>query len=84
MNLIGNRKALSLLVLMVSFLLTGCMAQRPYPYNRPSFHASRDLGTTGSFSHAQLARWQRPANEQLVATATATANSSLERDVSLR
>ena len=86
MNSTRYRMSLSVLALLTTTTLSGCMAQRPAQYARPSFHASRDRGPAGSFSHAQLTRWQRPANEQLVANATAkaTANSSQERDVSLR
>ena len=84
MNPTRYRMMLSVLVLLATTMLTGCMAHRPAQYARPSFHASRDRGPSGSFSHAQLARWQRPAKDQLMATATATANSSQEIDVSLR
>ena len=84
MNSTRYRMSLSVLALLATITFSGCMAQRPAQYARPSFHASRDRGPAGSFSHAQLTRWQRPANEQLVATAKATANSSQERDVSLR
>lgn len=84
MNRTHSRMTLGVLALLAMTTLSGCMAQRPHPYNRPSFHASRDRGPSGSFSHAQLARWYRPANEHLVATATATANSSQVLDVSQR
>ena len=84
MNPTRYRIALIVLALLATTTLSGCMAHRPAQYARPSFHASRDRGPAGSFSHAQLARWQRPAHAQLVATATTTANSSQERDVSLR
>ncbi len=84
MNRIHSRMTLCVFALLATTTLTGCMAHRPAQYARPSFHASRDRGPTGSLSHTQFARWQRPANEQLVATATATANSSQELDVSLR
>ena len=84
MNPTHYRKILCVLALLATITLSGCMAHRPAQYARPSFHASRDRGPSGSFSHAQLASWHRPVNEQLVATATATANSSQELDVSLR
>lgn len=82
MNRIHRRMTLGVLALLATATLSGCMAHRPAPYNRPSFHASRDGVPSGVISRAQFARWQRPANEQLVATATATANSSRELDVS--
>ena len=84
MNRIHSRMTLGVLALLATTTLSGCMAQRPYPYNRSSINASRDRGQSGSFSHAQLARWYRPVNDHLVATATATANSSQELDVSQR
>ena len=84
MNSTRWRKTLGVLALLATTTLSGCMAQRPHPSNRPSFHASRDRVPSGSFSRAQLARWYRPANEQLVTTAIATANSSQELDVSQR
>lgn len=84
MNRTHTRITLGVLALLATTTLSGCMAHRPAQYARPSFHASRDRGPSGSFSHAQLARWHRPAREQLVATATATANSSQELDVSQR
>lgn len=84
MNRTHYRMTLCVFALFATTTLTGCMAHRPAQYARPSFHASRDRGPSGSFSHAQLARWYRPANDHLVATATATANSSQELDVSQR
>ncbi len=84
MNRTHTRITLGILALLATSTLSGCMAHRPAQYARPSFHASRDRVPSGSFSHAQLARWYRPANDHLVATATATANSSQELDVSQR
>jgi len=84
MNPIHWRTTLCILGLLATTTFSGCMAQRPYPYNRPSFHASRDRIPSNLVSRAQLARWNRSANDQLVATATMTANSSQELDVSQR
>lgn len=84
MNRTHTRITLAVLALLATTTLSGCMAHRPAQYARPSFHASRDQTPSGFVSHAQFARWQRPANEQLIATATATANSSQELDVSQR
>ena len=84
MNLTRSRMTLGILAVLATTTLSGCMAHRPYPYNRPSFHASRERVPSEFVSRAHFARWHRPANEQLVATATATANSSQELDVSQR
>ncbi len=73
-------KTLGVLTLLAMTTLSGCMAHRPYPYNRPSFHASRDQVPTGFVSRAQLARWHQPANDQLVATATANSSQELTLD----
>lgn len=81
MKSIRGQRTVLLWALLAAATLSGCMAHRPYPYNRPSFHASRDRAFSETISRAQLARWHRPANEQLV-TATMTANSSQELAVS--
>ena len=78
MNPIGSRKIFCVLALFVTSMLTGCMAQRPHPYNRRSFHASRELRPSNSVSRTQLARWHRKSDAQFVATATANANSPKE------
>ena len=78
MNPSDSRKALCVVALFVTSMLTGCLAQRPHPYNRRSFHASRELRPSDSVSRAQLARWHRKSDDQFVATATANANSPKE------
>lgn len=82
MNRACWRITLCTLALLAATTLSGCMAQRPYPYNRPSFHALLDRRPTDSVSRAQLARWHRKSEEQLVATATASANSPKELSAS--
>lgn len=84
MNQTRYRMMLGALAVLAATTLSGCMAHRPAPYNRPSFHASRERVPSNVISRAQLARWQRPAHEAFVTTAVATANSSQELDVSLR
>lgn len=74
--------ALCSLAFLAATMLSGCMAHRPFPYNRPSFHASLDRRPTESMSRAQLARWSRKSEEQLMATATASANSPKELSAS--
>lgn len=82
MNRARWRITLCSLTLLTVTMLSGCMAQRPYPYNRPSFHSLLDRRPTDSVSRAQLARWHRKSEEQLVATATASANSPKELSAS--
>ncbi|MFM9961043.1 MAG: hypothetical protein ACKV2Q_07440 [Planctomycetaceae bacterium] len=84
MKLTHCRRMLGVLAVLAATTLSGCMAYRPAPYNRPSFHASREHVPSGVISRAQLARWQRPTHDALVTNAVATANSSQELDVSLR
>jgi hypothetical protein len=62
-------------VLLASTVLSGCMAHRPYPYNRPSFHASLDRPSEAKVSRTKLARWNRDSERQL---ASAVANSPKE------
>jgi hypothetical protein len=76
------KKALCIMALLATSTLTGCMAQRPFPYNRRSINAKLDRHPTDSLPPTRFARWQQPANDQMVATTTA--NSSRELDVSLR
>ena len=83
MNPIRWRTTVCTLALLSATLLSGCMAHRPHPYNRRSFHASLDR-PTDSVSQTQLARWHRSADARLVATATSTANSPKELDASRR
>lgn len=84
MNWMRQRLALGLLALLVTSTLSGCMAHRPYPYNRPSFHASLDRSPRESIRQTQLARWHRDSDAPIVATAKATANSPTELAVSGR
>lgn len=63
------RKTLCVLALIASSTLTGCMAHRPAQYSRRSFHATLERQKSFPISQAQL-----------VATATATANSPKELD----
>lgn len=72
------------LALLFAMTLSGCMAQRPYPYNRRSFHGSLDRSPRDSVSRAQFARWHRKSEEQLITAASATANSPKELDASAR
>lgn len=72
------RTTLCSLALLAAMTLSGCMAQRPHPYNRRSFHASLDWQPTTNVSRAQLARWSRKSEQQL---ASATANLPKELSV---
>jgi hypothetical protein len=84
MNPARCQNTFCVVALLATSLLSGCMAQRPHPYNRPSFHASLDQRPSVAVSQAQLARWHRKPDEQLVATATATANAPKELSASPR
>lgn len=78
MNSMRQRLALCLLALLATCTLSGCMAHRPHPYNRPSFHASLNRSHRDSVPPTQLARWHRTSDEPIVATAKTTANSPTE------
>lgn len=80
MKSIRRGKTLGILALLAMTALSGCMAHRPHPYNRPSFHGSLDRAPAGFVSRAQFARWHQPVNEQLVATATANSSQELTLD----
>ena len=84
MSLTDWRKNLCVLALFSTSMLTGCMAHRPQQYSRRSFHAALERQPSSVVSRAQLTRWHRKADAQLVATATATANSPKELDASGR
>lgn len=84
MSLTRCRKTLCVLALIVSSTLTGCMAHRPAQYSRRSFHAALERQKSTPISQAQLARWHQKHDAQLVASATATANSPKELDASGR
>ncbi len=84
MSLTRCRKTLCVLALFISSTLTGCMAHRPAQYSRRSFHAALERQRSTPISQAQLARWHQKNDAQLVATATATANSPKELDASGR
>ena len=73
-------KSLGTLALLAMTTLSGCMAHRPHPYNRPSFHGSLDRAPAGFVSRSQLARWHQPSNVQLVATATANSSQEITLD----
>lgn len=78
------QKTLCVLALAISSTLTGCMAHRPAQYSRRSFHAALERQKSTPISQAQLARWHQKQDAQLVANATATANSPKELDASGR
>lgn len=84
MSLTRWRKTVCVLALFISSTLTGCMAHRPAQYSRRSFHAALERQGSTPISPAQIARWHRKQDTQLVATATATANSPKELDASGR
>ena len=74
------RMMLCSLVLLAATTSSGCMAQRPHPYNRRSFHASEDRAPTSYVAKSQFARWHRKSDEQHVATATANSSKELSLD----
>lgn len=80
MSLTRWGQTLCVLALFASSTLTGCMAHRPAQYSRRSFHATLERQKSFPISQAQLARWHQEHDAQLVATATATANSPKELD----